>query len=475
MSTAGSFTSADLSQTAAFFLPCEIDPWGRMRPPLSVDILRMSAELAAGSRSLRISPWMRAGWRDATVQVDGELTALDADWRSIGAKWQRRLLRTKIQGRNPVQQVLGALREREGSATGKAIVMLHPAEQGRYVAAVCFMGTGARLGDWFSNFRITTPEGIHKGFSQLTDQFERNEAYIEFPETAKELGLERLTLAHILQEMRRHDSRFRLWLCGHSQGGAVMQVYARRKLLEDGVLPENMVGYGFASPSVATGEAVSQPEAFPLYHIHNSDDLVPRCGAAVHLGVCLTYQADEGLRRACYGWPRDEASVKARLAVRPIVQQMTDTASCIVQATAFLRVLHGCTAQEIAEVLGVGENAALSRLLETMDVKASVANVIRRMQAVHQSVTGLPVPEERVAESVRRIRRIVAETGLKPFVGALSQLLRYPHRMSVREQGAFDAAYAWIAVHGCERLIPSIWEAGQPPRRIHPQAEKKKS
>lgn len=462
----GPITGVDLTSAELLMCPWMADPWGRLRPPLSVQALQLSAEMAAGCQSLNITPWRRAGWRDVTVQVDGEAIPLEREWQSLAAKWQRQRIRAKIRGVNPIQQVAGALKERESASTGKAVVMCSRTGGGKYIVAICFMGTGTRFYDWFSNFRISTPEGVHKGFSQLTDQFEVNESIIEFPETARELGLERLTLSHILQEAKSPDSRFRIWLSGHSQGGAVMQVWTRRKLLEDGVHPGNLVGYGFASPSVMTGEAEAQPEAFPLYHVHNSDDLVPRCGAVVHLGVCLTYPADEPLRRACYGWPRDEASVKARLAVRPVVRQMVDTPGCIVQATAFLTVLQSCTPAEIAGVLGVDDSPPAARLLELMDVKEAVAAIIRRLGAVHQSVTGLPLPREKVAEGAALVRRIIAETGLKPFAGALTQLLRYPHRMSARQVGEFETPYAWIAVHGAQRLIPSIWRAGQPPERL---------
>ncbi|MGN0794766.1 MAG: hypothetical protein ACI4MG_09890 [Aristaeellaceae bacterium] len=470
----GPLTGADLTMTAPFLHPWEADPWGRLRPPLSVEALQMSAELASGSQPLRITPWLRAGWREVTVQVDGALTALDADWDTVQARLQRKRLRAIIRGSNPVRQVRGALRERETSTTGKAIVMLHPAENGRYVVAICFMGTGTRFYDWFSNFRISTPEGVHKGFKQLTDLFEGNETQISFPETARELNLERLTLAHIIEEMKSANSRFVLWLSGHSQGGAVMQLYAHRKLTEDGVFPMNVVGYGFASPSVMTGDAVAQPEAYPLYHVHNSDDLVPRCGAALHLGVCLTYDADEALRRACYGWPRDEAAVQARIAARAVVREMTDTPSCLLQVMAYLTALEDATAAEVAHALGLSDAPAVSRLIEVADMGQLLRALNRRLQAAYQSAAGAPPAPEDVSEAAERIRRIIGEIGLKPLSGALLQLMRYPHRITARRDSAFTPPYVWIAVHGTERLIPSIWQSGLPPKRLYvlPSAEK---
>ena len=462
----GPVTGVDLTQAETLLCPWMADPWGRLRPPVSLAALQMSAELSAACQSLNITPWLRAGWRDVTVQVDGEVTPLEREWRSLSAKLQRSLLRAKISGANPLQQIAGALKERAAASTGKAVVMLRPVTGGKYVVAICFMGTGTRFYDWFSNFRIATPEGIHQGFSQLTDQFEGNEGRIGFPQTARELRLPQMTLRHILEEAKSPDSRFRIWLCGHSQGGAVMQVYARRKLLQSGVHPSNIVGWGFASPSVATGSAAENPEAYPLYHVHNSDDLVPRCGAAVHLGVCLVYPADEPLRRACYGWPRDAASVRARLAVRPLVQQMTDTPGCIVQVTALLMVLEGCTPREIAEALGVEDSIPASRMLERFDVKDALAGIIRRMEAAYRSVTGQPLPGEKLAAAMTLIREVAAQVGWKALVGAMSQLLRYPHRMSVRSGGLKDTAYTWIACNGADRLTPYIWQPGPPPWRM---------
>ena len=466
----GPLTGVDLTRTEAFCLPWEMDPWGRVRPMLSVDALQMSAELSAACQSLNITPWLRAGWREATVQVDGELTRLETDWQGLSAKWQRQLIRSKMRGYNPLSQVVGAVREWEGSSTGKAVVMLRPAANGRYVVAVCFMGTGKRFYDWFSNFRLSTPEGVHKGFSQLTDQFEANEEGIIFPETAAELNLETLTLRHILQEMRSPDSRFTLWLSGHSQGGAVMQTYVHRKLLEDGVYPANIVGYGFASPSVMTGEAVSFPEAYPLFHIHNSDDLIPRCGAAVHLGLCLTFEATEALRKACYGWPRDEASVRARLAARPVISRMTDTPSCILQASALLQVLSGSNAAEIADVLGLGDVQPIGKLLEGIDLAELLAGIRRRLEAAYQSSTGTAMPPEELQQAVGRICEGISAVGLQPFFSGLMQLLRYPHRISARETGDYQTPYVWIAIHAVHSLIPSIWQAGpQPVKRFPPK------
>ena len=184
-------TGVDLSQTASLLLPWTHDPWGKLRPPLSEEALCMSAELASAAYGMAIEPWVEAGWRDVTIQVDGELTALPPN-NPLSAEWRKYWVRARLKPVSALGQMLGALRlSSSNNTTGKAVVMLHPALDGRYVVAVGFMGTGSRFYDWFSNFRMTTQDGMHRGFLELARQFEANEEKISFPETAEELGLEK--------------------------------------------------------------------------------------------------------------------------------------------------------------------------------------------------------------------------------------------------------------------------------------------
>ena len=368
-------TGVDLSQTASLLLPWTHDPWGKLRPPLSEEALCMSAELASAAYGMAIEPWVEAGWRDVTIQVDGELTALPPN-NPLSAEWRKYWVRARLKPVSPLGQMLGALRlSSSNNTTGKAVVMLHPALDGRYVVAIGFMGTGSRFYDWFSNFRMTTQDGMHRGFLELARQFEANEEKISFPETAEELGLEKLTLRDILQNMRSPNSRFVLWVCGHSQGAAMMQVYAHLKMNETGISARNLIGYGFASPTVMAGKAVRDPSAYPLYNILNSDDLVPHCGAAVHLGMCLKYQATENLRKSCYNWKRDEKSVQARLAIRPVLWKMVDTPTCIIGGMALLMALGRVSGADFLKMLGLGGFLPLDRALEKTSHKPLLPSV----------------------------------------------------------------------------------------------------
>ena len=132
-------TGVDLSQTASLLLPWTHDPWGKLRPPLSEEALCMSAELASAAYGMAIEPWVEAGWRDVTIQVDGELTALPPN-NPLSAEWRKYWVRARLKPVSALGQMLGALRlSSSNNTTGKAVVMLHPALDGRYVVAVGFM------------------------------------------------------------------------------------------------------------------------------------------------------------------------------------------------------------------------------------------------------------------------------------------------------------------------------------------------
>lgn len=462
----GEITGVTLGNVAPLLLPWAQDPFGALRPPLSVEAMRLSAELAGGTYTMAVDRWMQAGWRDVTIQVDGELSQLRRDASRLKNQWRLYQARSKIRQRNPIGQVMGAIRQKEKSDTGKAVVMLHPAPDGRYVVAISFMGTGSRFYDWFSNFRMTSERGIHRGFLQLARQFEDNEEQILFPETAKALGLEQLSLRQILQETRHPGSRFVLWLSGHSQGAALMQVYALMKIQEDGVLPRNMLGYGFASPSVAAGTAVREPSAFPLYHIINSDDLVPRMGAMVHLGLCLTYPAEEQFRQQCYALPMDEASVQMRREIMPLLKRMTDTPASMEVAAGFLLELAEHSAEELAEVASILDTRLpLRRLLNAADSRADklVRMILRRLDAANRSITGKPIDREKMAQAADEIAVLVKHMGLKALANTMKQMMGAPH--GIRARHGVPEPYAFIVLHGTERLAPSVWIAGNPPRR----------
>lgn len=439
-------------------------------PPLCREALMLSADLIASTYAMDVQEWMQAGWMDATAQVERELYVLgsapSAGRRaSVVSGLRHWLTQNKVVHANPIADMADVLRQiRRDSDTGKALVMAHRVGNERYIIAICFMGTTAHMQDWISNLRMDVEDGMHRGFLQLTRQFESNESRIRFPGVARRLGLKNLTLADVIEEARRPDSRFTLWVTGHSQGGAVTQLYVHHKLTESGVLPQHILGYGFASPSVAIRGAVDDPASCPVYLVENSDDVVPRSGAQIHLGQRLIYRSDASLRASCYIWPRDIASIRCRRVVRPFVEQMRDMPSILVMVDAFLSEL---IARPGVEVLDVETwipwlRAPMMGLAPAADVSVDAMLGFLRMHVEngYRAVTGSEMEREAVRMHQANIHQAMEVIGVKAFALALVQMIGQPHASSKRGNGRFGV-YPFIAMAGPDKLVRVTWRDGE--------------
>ena len=472
----GAITSCGLADVSSLMRPFAQDPFCRLRPPFSREALERSLELADTAYTLELDPWQQAGWNDFSILIDDSLHsgmthAENGDaMRSFLNAFKLMRAKAALREVNPVAQLMSAMRQKEKSDTVKAVCMMHPVEDGRFLLAIGFMGTGKRFYDWFSNLRFATEEGFHQGFYQLCDCFEDNAEEIVFPAAARALGLEKLTLGEVLLEMRSLSSRFRLWMAGHSQGGAVMQVFAHRLITDWGVLPQNMVGYGFASPTVATGRLVYDPAAYPLYHLLNADDVVPRMGALLHLGMGLEYRPDDAMRTAVYE-PLDDPEALELL--RPFREGMTDTPSVMLHAAAFLM----CLAEEKGEdglnelasrpwAIGPVDRVILQAGDRAMDL---TERAMTALQEGYACLMGGPMEEEALQAMCERMRPAVSTLSIRRLLGALGAYSAPPHRIVRRDVRKGDGAYAWIVRHGADELRPFIWDKcsdGLPVRRF---------
>ena len=465
----GPITGRDLSGLDSLVRPFVRDPFNRLRPPFSREAAELSLELASMAYTLDLEPWAEAGWNDFSIQIDDALQSGLTHGTSADGERMRALINTlkvrrakaALRERNPVSQVMSALRQRERSDTIKAVCMMHPLPEGRFLLAIGFMGTGKRFYDWISNFRFTTEEGFHKGFYQLCTYFEEGAESIVFPATAQALGLEKLTLGEVLSEMKSLSSRFRLWMAGHSQGGAVMQVFCHRLMNDWGVLAQNMTGYGFASPTVATGRLVHDPAAYPLYHILNSDDMVPRMGALLHLGLCLEYPADDDFRDRCYDlspcppmwrrawrWP----PIRRPWSIRPPSFYIARRFSNAWPRKRGRRALTNLLGRKWAI-------PAVDRMLQAAGGKAMdlLDRLVENAQNGHAALTGHPMDEQTLAALRDRMRPVVHAFAFRRLMGAVLAYCMPPHHLVHHGQ---DGAYAVIVKEGLDRLRPFIWLNG---------------
>ena len=452
----GVLTGCDLTAPEELMRPFARGPFQRLRPPFSKEAALLSAELANTAYTLDLDAWKAAGWNDFSILIDDSLQS-GMDHGGVSSRFKLLKAKAALKELNPFSQLTSALRQREKSDTIKAVCMMRRQSDGRFLLAIGFMGTGGRFYDWISNFRFTPEEGFHRGFTQLCESFEENAGEIVFPAAAQALGLEKLTLNDIFESMRSLSSPFRLWMAGHSQGGAVMQVLCHRLIHHRGVLMQNMVGYGFASPTVATGHFVYDPAAYPLVHILNADDPVPRMGALLHLGLCAWYEPDDAFRDAYYGLSTQPEAVALRDAFRFMEDGMQDMPSVLTHMCALMQVL--------AEEKGAeGMNELLTswwavpavdkvlwragdRVMDALDAFMSNA------EEAYFALMGRAM-DERVLTALRQqLRPLVKQTPLRKLIDVMSELGVAPHKLADDK----PCAYAAIAMNKLEELRPFIW------------------
>lgn len=480
----GPITHCDLASLSSLTLPFESDPFFRLRPPFTKEAAELSMELAQMTYTLELEPWEQAGWNDFSIQIDNSLksgishsdAASGEAMRRIVDAWKLGAAKAALNAQNPVSQVLSALRQRERSDTIKAVCMAHPGENGQTVIAIGFMGTGKRMYDWISNLRFSTEEGFHRGFYQLCTFFEESVDRIVFPATAARQGLEKLTLGDILSDMRSLRSPYRLWMAGHSQGGAVMQIFTNRLIQHWGVQPQNIVGYGFASPTVATGRLLYDPASYPLYHLLNSDDLVPRMGGLLHLGLCMEYPADDALRTAAYGLDSLGINEEAYLRLAPYRDAMQDTGSVLTILYAFLAAL-----REHMEESEPGKRLEQQRLLSWLGKAMSFAGekasdgldwALQRIREGYEDLMQASLPTRKIHTLIGEFRVLFREIPLRRILSAIAELGEPPHHIMREKQ---PGAYAWIVENGLDKLRPFIWttQSGQLPRRSYAEGKVK--
>ncbi len=425
--------------------------------------VQMSYELAAAAYTMEPESWIQGGWRDFSMLVNRSLTtgALLNSGASPLNDLTRATLQTlaklKMSGLNPVGQILGLRNQPpEETASLKAIVMLKPQDD-LMTVAIGFMGTGKQLGDWMPNLRMDAQDGLHLGFLQLAQEFNGFIDQIEFPFAAGELGRQKLTLREIIGMMREPGSRFRLWISGHSQGAAVMQVFIDQ-LLRQGVRPEYLCGYGFASPTVAHPGWPLPPDGYPITQVMNADDLVPRTGAWLHFGECLMFAPLDADRRRMYGAAVDEPCSREALRLLSRAQTAPET---ILQGMAILRVLRKQSEMTLRRVFGEADQRVLPEWLSSVpewlsslgegSVLKLLDSLIDRLTQGYAAVSGREVSQDAQEMAVKAWESLLVKYGLSSWTRALRVTAMFPHRLYRSAPGEI-ASYRYIVTQGWDRV-----------------------
>ena len=255
-----------------------------------------------------------------------------------------------------------------------------------------------------------------------------------------------------------------------------MQIFTNRLIQHWGVQPQNIVGYGFASPTVATGRLLYDPASYPLYHLLNSDDLVPRMGGLLHLGLCMEYPADDALRTAAYGLDSLGINEEAYLRLAPYRDAMQDTGSVLTILYAFLAAL-----REHMEESEPGKRLEQQRLLSWLGKAMSFAGekasdgldwALQRIREGYEDLMQASLPTRKIHTLIGEFRVLFREIPLRRILSAIAELGEPPHHIMREKQ---PGAYAWIVENGLDKLRPFIWttQSGQLPRRSYAEGKVK--
>ncbi len=418
------------------------DEWGFQRNRYSRELAIRSLAFSKASYNMHIKPFIMDGWLDYTLIHEGKIRATEDDWNSQPSA---------------ARQFVSTVRQIVASQSAKAVVMGRPTSDGRAVINITFTGT-KHAPDWLNNIKVGVSNRLHRGFYELASQFDTVMNKIRLDRLAAVLGLEKLTLPDIIAEARKPDSRYKLWITGHSQGGALTQVYIAEFLIARGVLPSHIFGYSFASPSVATTEYCADPGDFPVYNILNDDDFAGRVGSAVRLGVDLHYVPDRDFREANYAGYREPRTKAEFDDILKLCYWMTDSfkfGEYMIAMTTFATEYP--VAKSILE--WIGETPVLRKLYAAFRDKADIPQAIHdRMYGMlrkpYMDVGGTPPSEEHILKVRAFLETLYRKWGSECLMDYMFETHKIPSN------------YSEIVLLPEERFMRAVWTSGKPSRLV---------
>ena len=409
---------------------------------------------------MRIARYLDEGWQDIALLVDGML-CVGLNARTEAERQQSLESAARVQAHlahsNPLTQVLDIRRRREDGAGCKAMVLSHPLMDGRWLVAISFTGTTRHLADWLDNLKIEQEDGFHQGFLRLTRQFEAQCGQIAMPCLGAALSRPGLTLAGVLDMLKYERSPVSLVVTGHSQGAALMQIFIAH-LLQNGVLPQYVLGCGFASPCVAAARTLKNAD-YPIYHIVHADDAVPRIGGAMHLGLCRVMPDTPALRGLCYGARSQDPIFNELLCLQHTVR---GTRGALCFFIALLRLL--CLVpEEDAELLYRAlAPAFLPGMLQSRLVgyaRRLVGSALRRLESRYAACFG-EMDMQQMERYTRWLQSLFARYGMRETLSRLPDALHMPHMLY-----RIDTLCAYDVISGAapRRLLPALWSGDESP------------
>ena len=157
----------------------------------------------------------------------------------------------------------------------------------KHVVAVAFRGTtvdGFDYGDLFTDASVIGVNGYHSGFYAAASKAFDTLYDMKFP-SLKDEDDKIMTFSDVVARSGIIGSDYSIVVTGHSLGGAVANIFTGEILGQ--IAKSNVMCYTFASPKVCSTETALKRNAYNIFNIINTKDIVPDVGYNVFAGTRL--------------------------------------------------------------------------------------------------------------------------------------------------------------------------------------------
>lgn len=152
----------------------------------------------------------------------------------------------------------------------------------KHIMAIAFRGTDWTEGnDLITDASFAEIDGFHTGFYAAAANARQSLGDMEFPSLKNEDGSNMTFYDYLYNCMEENDNYFIL-VTGHSLGGAAANIFAGELIPQ--VSKDNVMCYTFASPIVCISEKAKNYDAYNIFNIINTKDIVPKIGVEIFLG-----------------------------------------------------------------------------------------------------------------------------------------------------------------------------------------------
>lgn len=298
------------------------------------------------------------------------------------------------------------------------------------IISIAIAGSSSNLNDWYSNFDMQVKNSYHRGFyesaSNILDLFEQ----INLNKCANLLGLKSLNMKQAIEMCKLPSSPIKLFICGHSKGGALMQVIVARLINDYFVYSKNILGIGFAPPRVVNTSFLYKPSSYPIINIINSDDIVCKMGSLMHLGINCEYQADKGLISSSYALPKDPEKLRLVETYFSIWNKIKNIEDSLSLLYAFYNRAKLSADSEIKEIMSSKANFALDFIPTSALSNSIIEKRKQKIANLHQAILGHPIKEERINYFYRLLERNFKDYSLKQIVLGYMATFSICHKLS---------------------------------------------